>query len=198
MPKAKSPSSKGSSRISTTDMERIVQNLMMRQHRDSTAKNYLAIWRQFNNFVISLDRKPKIWEDRATLFIGHLIEKGIQSRAIKSYISAIKKTLVLDNYDWDDNLVLVRSLAKACRIINDTVRTRLPIRCNLLEIMLFEIQRKFSSQFYLETLYKALFALCYYGMMRVGEVTRSPLVLKAQNVHIATNKDKILLLLYSS
>ena len=34
--------------------------------------------------------------------------------------------------------------------------------------------------------------------MRVGEVTKSPHVLKAKDVHIAKNKDKILLILYSS
>ena len=34
--------------------------------------------------------------------------------------------------------------------------------------------------------------------MRVGELTESPHVLKARNVHIATNKDKLLLILYSS
>ena len=34
--------------------------------------------------------------------------------------------------------------------------------------------------------------------MRIGEVTSSPHVLKACNVHIATNKEKILLVLYSS
>ena len=33
--------------------------------------------------------------------------------------------------------------------------------------------------------------------MRVGEVTQSPHVLLARNIHIATNKDKLLLILYS-
>ena len=35
-------------------------------------------------------------------------------------------------------------------------------------------------------------------MMRVGEVTESPHVLKAKNVHIAMNKDKLLFILYIS
>ena len=122
------------------------------------------------------------------------------STTVKLYISAIKKTLLIDRYNWDDKLVLVRSLARACRIINDTVRTRLPIHCNLLEMILFEIQRYYlgQNQVYLEVLYKILFAISYYGMMRIGEVTRSQHILKACNVHIATNKDKILLMLYSS
>ena len=150
--------------------------------------------------MISLDRKPKLWEDRSTLFIPYLVDKGTQSNTVKSYVSAIKKTLIIHSYDWDDKLVLVRMLAKACRIINDSVRTRLPIHCNLLEMILFEVQRYFTgrNQVYLESLYKMLFAISYYGMMKIGEVTKSQYVLKASNVHIATNKDKLLLLLYSS
>ena len=58
------------SRISITDMERILEQLKKKQHRDSTAKTYLSTWKQFNNFVISLDRKPRLWEDRAMLFIA--------------------------------------------------------------------------------------------------------------------------------
>ena len=56
----------------------------------------------------------------------------------------------------------------------------------------------FHKQWYLECLYKAIFAISYYGLMCIGEVTFSEHVLKAKNVHVATNKDKLLLVLYSS
>ena len=67
-------------------------------------------------------------------------------------------------------------------------------------MILFELQRYFSgrNQWYLDILYKTLFAVSYYGLMRVGEVTKSPHVLKAKDVHIAKNKNKIMLILYSS
>ena len=148
----------------------------MQQHRDSTAKTYLSIWRQFNKFLVKLDIRPRLWEDRTTLFIAYLVENGFQLATIKSYISAIKSTLLLDGYDWDDSLVLARSLSRACKIINDRVRTRLPIHCNLLEMILFEVQRFFTkkNQQYLEIMYKTLFAICYYGLMRISEVTKSP------------------------
>ena len=54
------------------------------------------------------------------------------------------------------------------------------------------------SVHHMEYLYKAIFAISYYGMMRIGEVTFSQHVLKARNMHIALNKDNILLVLYSS
>ena len=105
-----------------------------------------------------------------------------------------------DGYPWDDQKVLLGSLTKACKIINDKVYTRLPIQCSLLEMILFEIHRIFGDQgqIFLQTMYKALFALSYYGMMRISEVTVSDHVVKAKDVHSAQNKDKLLLMLYSS
>ena len=47
-------------------------------------------------------------------------------------------------------------------------------------------------------MYQTLFAISYYGLMRVGEVTLSEHVLKARNIHAALNKGKILIVLYSS
>ena len=95
--------------------------------------------------------------------------------------------------------MLTASLTRACKLINDRVNIRMPIHCSLLEMLLFEIERLYdSSQIYLQYIYKALYALCYYGMMRVGEVTLSEHMLKVKNVHLATNKDKLLMILYSS
>ena len=178
----------------------IISNLVGQQNRSSTAKNYLRIWRQFNSFVISLDNKPREWEQRVTLYVAFLIEKGLQSSTVKSYISAIKRILIDDSYPWEDKKILLNSLTRSCRLINDRVQTRLPITCGLLELVLFEIQRIFneSNQEYLESLYKALFILGYYGLFRVGELTLSPHVIKAKNIHMAKNKDKILVVLYSS
>ena len=103
---------------------------MGQQHRSSTSKTYLNIWRQFNQFLIKLDKKPDRWEDRVTLFVGQKIEEGVQSTTIKTYISAIKNTLATDGYPWEDNRFFLNSLRRACKMINDTVYTRLPIEDN--------------------------------------------------------------------
>ena len=113
-------------------------------------------------------------------------------------MSAIKTTLIDDNYDWDQNKVYLNTLTKACRKLNDTVRTRLPIHKTLLELILFELERLFSAQPYLECMYKALFSLYYYGLFRAGELAYGPHQLKAKNVQIATNKNKLLFILYTS
>ena len=61
------------------------------------------------------------------LFIAQLIEEGMQSSTVKSYISAIKTTLITDGYTWDNSKILLSSLTRACKVVKDHVRTRLPI-----------------------------------------------------------------------
>ena len=122
----------------------------------------------------------------------------MQSGTVKSYISAIKKTLLNDGYVWDDSKVLLSSLTRACKIVNDRIKTRLPIQCGLLELILFEIERQLNKQPYNCCMYKTLFAIGYYGLMRAGELTASPHVMKAKDVHVGLNKDKILIVLYTS
>ena len=64
----------------------------------------------------------------------------------------------------------------------------------MLETLLFEIERVYSKQYYLEIMYKTIFILAYYGLLRIGEVVNSQHCLKAANVGIGDNKDKILLI----
>ena len=116
-------------------------------------------------------------------------------------MSAIKSILVNDGYPWDDNKILLGIITKACRLVNDRVVTRLPIQIGLLEVLIFEIQRIFFDQPYLEILYKAIFLLSYYGLFRIGELTLSNsnhAVKKTCDVHIGRNKNKMLFILYSS
>ena len=54
------------------------------------------------------------------------------------------------------------------------------------------------SQPYLESLYRAMFALAYYGLMHISEVTNGPHAIKAKDVLVAQNKNKIRIILYSS
>ena len=187
-----------SSRISTKSMEGILERLKSKTHRTSTQENYLSIWRQFNTFIIRLDKIPPTWEHRISLFGAYLVNNGIQSSTLKCYKSAIKAILRDDGYLIDESKILLNSLAKACKLVNDKVRTRLPIQIKLLELILFEVERFFDSQPYLEILYKSLFILAYYGLFRVGELTTGGHPIRAKDVHIGCNKNKMLFILRTS
>ena len=100
-------------------------------------------------------------------------------------------------YQWEEGKILLESLIKACKLENDTVKCRLPIQVGLLELLLFELQRVFANQPYLKSLYKAIFSIMYYGLMRICEVTvtSSNHTVRAKDLHIGRNKDKILIVL---
>ena len=87
---------------------------------------------------------------------------------------------------------------RSCKLENDRLKVRLPIQKGLLEMLLFELHRVYNDQPYLEILYKGIFCLAYYGMLRVGEGWGGQHTLKACNVHVGDNKDKIMLVLYTS
>ena len=188
-----------SSTISSKYIEVVIDKLRNKQLRDSTTENYLAIWRNFNKYLIRLDRKPKLWEDRTVMFLAYMIDNGAQSSTIRSYLCAIKSVLKSDGYTWNKNQVLLTSLTKACRLVNDTARCRLPISGGLLELLLFEVNRLFGNgQPYLVVLYQAIFALAYYGLLIISEITGSEHAVRACNIHLAGNKWKIMIMLYSS
>ena len=165
---------------------------------DSTAKNYYSIWKRFNSFIIWLDKKPKNWEQRLSLYGAFLVDSGVQSTTIRSYFSAIKKILNDANCKFCFDNLLLNTLTRACKMVNDTVSTRLPIKSNLLEVLLFELERLFDKQFYLLLLYQSIFLLGYYGLFRISELTQGQHVVKAKDINIGLNKNKILIVLYSS
>ena len=188
------------STISTCDIQKIIDKLKCRQHQDSTSKVYLSIWRKFNEFVIKLDDPPPTWEEKVSLYGGFLVAHGIQSSTFKTYVSAIKKVLVTDGYMWDDDKLILNTLfLNACKRDNDAKRSRFPIKIGLLQVILYEVERLYANnQPYLEMMYKSMFTLAYYGLLRIGELTESPHVVKAKDVYVGTMKNKIMLVLYSS
>ena len=149
------------SKISSVEMNLILESLQAMQNRESTRKNYYSIWKQFNAFILRLDYVPNEWEEWVSLFGAYLTSKGTQSSTIRSYVSAIKHILKVDKYEWDDNKVLLSAITRACKIKNDVLRTRLPIHIGLLEMLLFEVNREFQDQPYLRCLYLAMFIIAY-------------------------------------
>ena len=185
----KSSSTSMSSTISTVVIQNIVDRLQMQRYRDSTRNTYYRVWRLFNEFFIRLDDKPQHWEDRMVLFTGFLISNNLKSTSIRSYLSAIKGVLAENLITMNEDRFLPNSLTRACKIKNDTLVTRIPIRRDLVNLLLTEADKH---------LHKSMIVAAYYGMLRIGELTLSPNVILACNVHMGLNKNKVLFVLLTS
>ena len=108
--------------------------------------------------------------------------------------------LTSHNIKLNEDRVLLCALTRACKIHNDRIHTKIPIRSKLLKLLLKTIGKMFGDQPYLSALYKAIFATAYYGLLRICEYaeTEAGHAVKACNVLIGTNKNKIMLILYTS
>ena len=168
--------------------------------RNTTKRNYYGIWKSFNQFVIKLDVKPTSWEERLILYVGFLIQKNRRSQTIKSYISAIRAILYNSGIVLSENRCLLASLTRACSLQNDAIRTKVPISKDLLNLLLETCWNHFQeqAQIYLCHLFRAVFAASFYGMLRIGEVTSGDHPIKAADVHIGENKNKLLFVLQTS
>ena len=172
--------------MSSSAIQNIVDKLRCQYLRKSTHANYYNVWKTFNTFNLHLDKMPRSWEDRLTLFIGYLVSQNRKSSTIKSYISAIKAVLKYEKIILNEDKVMLAVLVKACKLQNDYLRPHLPVRKGLLYLMISSIGKFYgnNSQPYLETMYKAIFSTLYFVMFRIGELTQSQHIVKAKDVHI--------------
>ena len=148
-----------------------------------------------------LDQKPQTWEDRLILYVGYLVNKQLKSGTIKSYISAIKAVLADDGIHLNEDKYLLTSLTQACRLVNDSVQTRLLLQLGMVNIILEKTEDMLMierSQPYLASLYQAMFAAAYYGLLRISKVTKGSHPILAPDVHVADNKDNLIMVLQSS
>ena len=111
-----SDSQSSSSALSSSAIQHYIDVLKQDCIRSGTKKVYYSVWIQFNHFIIRLDHKPKTWEDRLMLFVGHLVKTEKKSTTIASYISAIKAVLKSDGGYMNQDKCLLNSLTKACRL----------------------------------------------------------------------------------
>ena len=130
--------------------------------------------------------------------MGYLIDKKLKSTTIRCYVSAIKAVLRDDGKELNENVYLLKAMTWACRLHNDKVTVHLPIRKHLLLLLIREIDSLFADQLFLVALYKALFSTMYFGLFRISEITHSDHVLKARNVRMGCNKNKVMFILRSS
>ena len=175
-----------------------MDRLKNKHYRDSTKNTYYKIWQHFNMFFIRLDSKPRTWEERLVLFLGYLVDIGRKSSTVQSYISAIKLVLCDDGEIINENIYLLKALMQACKYENDQVKICLPIKKGLLCMLLDEINKLLDQQPYLCCLYRAIFITGYFGLLRIGELTSGPHVVKACDVHLGRNKNKMMFVLHTS
>ena len=102
--------------ISSNALIDILETLKNEKHKGLTHKSYYSIWRRFNQFLVKLDKIPKTWENRVSLYCAYMIQEGLQSSTVKSYLSAIKDVLANDDYELSVSKILLNTITKSCEL----------------------------------------------------------------------------------
>lgn len=153
-----------------------------------TQVTYHSIWRGFLQFLSGFDTLPNTWEDKLVLYAAYLGDENYQPATISSYMSAIKYKLIHDGYPINEDKAKLASIVRTSKLKNRRVHNRMPINRRMLKDLIDQLEVKFHNQPYLAALYKCMFSFAYYGLFRIGEITKGTHPILAQDVHKAENR----------
>ena len=143
----------------------------------SSLKVYRRAWVLFQQAMSSMGinftgfRDLPVSVNHLMLFIGYLSHLGFAAASITSYSSAIAYIHKLLNLPDPSKLFVVQKLIAACNKLNKSMDSRLPITIVILQRLCHSVDHTISSH-YNKQLFHTMFVISFFGLMRLGEVTR--------------------------
>lgn len=175
---------------------------MERNHQKGVSSptkiGYHSIHRNFLEFLELFNTLPERWEEKMVLYATFLADNVYGEDTIRSYMSAIRYRLQQDGVHLEEDKILLESVIRSTRYKNRQKRQRLGISEHMLHRLLDQVDLTFDTQPYLNALYKAMFVLAFYCLLRVSELTSGRHPILANYVIAAKNKLKIQITLKSS
>lgn len=195
---ASSSASSRDSKLSVEFIKKVADGYVSKDIRQTTLNKYVEEWRTFNRFLLNgIDKIPNTWEDRLVVYVTFLVDTGKQSATIKSYISAIKKMMSFEDINYNHIQAKLKALIKSAKLQNDKVKMRFPINRKMLHAILDKIDEVYlgRGQPYLASLYRAMCALGYHALLRVGEMAKGdhPVLVKDVSSNVAKQKIQVIL-----
>jgi len=159
-----------------------MNNLIATSLSSDTASQYSKVWRDFQFFcTASLGRPFAVTPESIPLYIAHLDLKNLQPSTIQSHLSAISFISQLNNIPDYTGSFKVEKMMKSLHKGSTTVDQRLPINQALLTDLILNLGSHCDSD-YECAMYRAMYSLAYYAMLRAGECTQSKHVLHIHNI----------------
>ena len=133
---------------------------------------YQRTWAQFVQFAsaFNLSHTLPISVPTLSLFLAHLVSKGLAASTISTYISAIGYVHKLNGLSDPTASFIVRKLLSACHKSAPRIDHRLPITKRLLGRLIKALKHTTCSYFD-RLLYSAMFTLAFHAFLRIGEMT---------------------------
>ena len=103
-------------------------------------------------------------------FIGYLNVKNYAPTTIITYVSGLSYVHKMKGFEDPCASFVVQKFMAGALKINPSIDTRLPITLGIL-VQLVDALKNTTSSPYLRSLFKAMYLVSFFGLMRVGEVT---------------------------
>ena len=156
----------------------------------ATVKCYNSTLVQFQQFLSSLDPRYKGLPANAghvILFIAELYKSGLTAATITSKMSAISYYHKLHSLpDPVSHFIAQKALAGVRKLASST-DVRLPITLSLLQRLIDSAKWVVGSHYYVKLL-RSMMTLCFFALLRPGEVTDSPHNLMFDNVQLVNEQ----------
>ena len=158
-------------------LEEVVGRLVEASVAPSTRKTYLSGQRKYFSFCkgVQLSYLP-LTEDKACLFVAYLVDSKLKHSTIKGYLSAVRRLQVVaggmgDPFagSWPRLECALKGVKRAAAVSGVGARVRLPVTPKILKL-LRSVWSGNSSGFDSVMLWAAC-CMCYFGVLRSGEVT---------------------------
>lgn len=132
---------------------------------------YKAAWDKFDRFCKEQGIQLLLPVSKQLLvnYLTFLFEKGLAASTLLSHTSAIAYFHKVADLPDPTGSFLVKKFLKGAQKLRQSSDTRLPITCEILHKLLLAVKSVFSSHRE-QSLWTALFLVCFQGFLRVGEV----------------------------
>ena len=142
----------------------------------NTRKLYSRIWSEFRNFCAShlqvQDAIIPVSISTLSLFLASLFMKGYAPSTLFTYNSAVSYMHKLNGLPDPGSSVFIQKMLQGAKKSRIQVDNRLPITKSILYRLVLALNKTCSLPYY-QSLYKAMFVTAFFGLLRVGEITKN-------------------------
>ncbi len=155
-------------------LEEEFQNLFTRSLADNTRNVYASGLKLYESFLFkhSLTFTLPIPTGHILNFILHMSKQGYAHKTIVSYVESLSYLSKCNSYIDNTKHFLIKKILEGHRRGRPCKDTRAPITLDLL-LGLSETLSSVCSNYYEACLFRAMFSLAFWGLLRVGEFTQS-------------------------
>ena len=156
-----------------------VKDLLAHSLATSTAKVYRRAWvllimcfQTLNVIFHGISDLP-LSVHKVMLFVGFLHVKKLSSSTMTSYVSAIGYFHRIKGFKDPTTQPVVQKMLAAANKLNPRQDPRLPITLIILKRLVEALPSTVSNPYH-RSLFRAMYVVAFFGLMRVGEITKSP------------------------